>query len=231
MNNLELCQFTRQQIFGENFVGPATPTTVVGQTGPNKKIVDAVREGWVYIQNLSPFWAFLRATKQYTLTANVRTYSLLTDLQLQYLREFDLTKNGSFIEETSADKTALTYEDWEDFRARVISETPARPSIWTVNPSGEVEFNVIPDTAYVVRWHYWMTAEVLDDDTDVPAIAEELHEVIGWEAVKRYAGNDTSSEMWTNAESKQGPLMTRLVQRYLPRRPTSTGAHPPPGMR
>lgn len=214
MNYLELCRFTRKEC-GISYTGTTpTPTTTVNQTGILGKIVDNVWQAWVELQAIHPDWRFLHAVKVQALTINVRTYNLISALALQYLREFD--RAGCFIEETSADKTPLTYEDWEDFRFRIISTTGGRPKVFTVNLDGEVEFDVPPDKAYTVRLAHWLMPERLDDDADVPAIHEDLHEVIGWQAVIRYAGNNTSGPLYQHAYAQRNEFLSRMELRYLP---------------
>lgn len=227
MTNIELCQRARREC-GIASTVLATPSTIVGQTGKIAYVIECVREGWIGIQSLHNDWKFLRKTKVFALTINVRTYGLITDMNLEFMRDFD--KNGLFIEETSADKKPLVYEEWESFRARVISSTPARPTLCSVNDEGELEFNCIPDKAYVVRLSHWLTAETLDDDSDVPSIADDLHEILVWEACIRYAGNDTAGELYQHATKMKNQFLHRLEVRYLAL-PTRIDPQPGPGMR
>lgn len=189
MTNLELVAMTWAE---GGLAGPA-PTAVIGQTGTRLKTVNWVKNAWIDIQTLYPGgWKFLRKKVQVALTISLRTYPIATAFAeaLATARKFD--EELLFIRDpaTPTVRSRLTFIPYRDFEAQYATFESGQPSAFTLNPSGEIEFNRTPDKAYFVDLNFWRDAVVLAADGDTPAIRAEHHMTIVWYALSRYGTSE-----------------------------------------
>lgn len=202
---LELCQSVRQ----ECGVAGTGPTSVENQVGILKKIVDRTARAWVDIQTSRPYWKFLRNQGSFQTVAGTRTYDVLTALNISTLDKFD--RNNTYLYLTStADEKNLIWMPYDLFRARYRTFPSGRPTRITEQPGRVLGFDTTPDAVYTVTYDYWMTPELLTENTDVPAIPEHFHDVIVWKAVMMFAGNETATDLYAYAKQMYTPMFTQL---------------------
>lgn len=217
MNYLELCQQVNLEVSGTS----AVPLAVTGQSGRLANIVNWVAQEYRTIEMLSESWEFRQVTGiEKTLTTAAFSYSIastfaITDLlkldeEMLYLYDSSLGKS---------DKSKLEFFNYRTFmeRFRDPAGSTGRPKFCTVDPSGNVLFDVTPDiSTYVFLFDYVRKANTLTDDADEPAFAEEFHQVIVWRAVRRFGINSIAPEVMNMAQNEARLYMNKLKERYLP---------------
>jgi hypothetical protein len=93
------------------------------------------------------------------------------------------------------------------------------PQFWAVSPDNKMLLGPTPDKVYHVRFDYQTPVVTLAADTDEPAMPEDYHMVIVWEALKSVAGFDNAPEVYARAQAEyesvfndlwrdQGPKLT-----------------------
>lgn len=203
---LQLCQKVRQEcgVAGEG------PSSVVSQVGVLKKLVDRTARAWVDIQASRPYWKFLRNQLVFQTTVGKREYSVVDDLGLVTCDKFD--RENTYLYETStADEKQLKWVSYDAFRGRYRQYLDARPTVVTESPGRKLAFDAIPDKVYTVTFDYWMTPELLANNTDVPGIPDHFHDVIVWKSVMMFAGNEGATELYGYAKSMYTPIYLQLV--------------------
>lgn len=202
---LQLCQKVRQEcgIAGDG------PSSVLNQVGSLKKIVDRTARAWVDIQTSRPYWKFLRNQLTFATVIGQRTYSVVNDLGVTTLDKFDRTNTYLYLTST-ADEKQLTWMPYDQFRNRYRTYPSGRPTTITEQPSRVLAFEHTPDAIYTVTLDYWMTPELLSDNSDVPSIPEHFQDIIVWKAVMMFAGNETATDLYNYAKSMYGPMHIQL---------------------
>jgi len=202
---LQICQKVRQ----ECGVAGDGPSSVTGQVGVLKKIVDRTARAWVDIQASRPYWKFLRNQQPFATIIGKQSYSVVNDLGVTTLDKFDRT-NTYLYETSTADEKSLKWMPYDKFRATYRTFPPGRPTVITEGPNRTLMFDRTPDKIYTFTLDYWMTPELLSQNTDVPGIPEQFHDVIVWKSVMMFAGNETASDLYGYAKTMYTPMLIQL---------------------
>ena len=215
MTFLELVKSLRQ----ESGIPGTGPDTVVDQTGQLKRLVDWTARSWLDIQGMHDDWKFLRGSFSVDVaaaTASVTPAAAgITDFRAwreKTIRTYQTTI-GVY------DEQWLTEWDYDVFRDtyRFGQQTPGRPFIYAQNPSDfALLLGPVPDVGYTITGEYFKTPVKLAADADVPAIDENLHMLIVWHALKKYARFEAAPESLVQANSEYGTLMPQMERKYAP---------------
>lgn len=227
MNFLQICQFAAR----EAGIPGGGPADVANQANALGTMVARVADVWLEIQG-EKRWLFLRSNKTVVLTVGLQDYSIAGtganpgDLNWQDLREID-TADKIIVTRSDGSKGYLNLLSWQTYRERygLVPTVPnGPPEAVTLTPDGKLRFYPAPDAAHSIDFPYWKTAVTLTNKGDTPVILPELHAVIAWRAVHRYATPKDAIGMATHASSQEGPLYHRMMQLYLP--PVECGPNP-----
>lgn len=210
MKFLDLCK----TLHTEGGIAGLGPASTVNQTGMSAKIVRWVRESWIDIQSQYPNWKFLRKKEVRALTVNKRSYALVADLNLPNVRKWDT--NLLFIRDPSTNKrSSLKLLEYPDFVAQYADFATGQPSVFTVTPDFNIEWDRTPDKAYSVELHFWLTGEKLEEDADIPSIPEDHHMTIVWWALVHYASHDEAVVLKADAKEFFKIALRRLEMDQL----------------
>jgi hypothetical protein len=217
---LELCADLAAQ---SGAIRPA-PTTVIGQVGRQKLCVDWVRKAWVKIQNVSPYWSWLRAEFEGTLTIGDNSY---TAAELSIATRFKewIGDNGrgrglslydpAIGRKDETELLQISYERWRrsyNFR----THDNARPTEWAIAPDGGIRFGSTPDKAYKVRGEYRKTPQVLAADTDVPECPDHFHDIIWHRGIMLMAETDEAVTSLQTSQVEYKQALADLSRDHLP---------------
>lgn len=212
---LGLCQFVREQA-DMNGTGPVT---TVGQEGEMGLVVRWVRQAWLDIQVKHKRWNFMRKRFSFQTEANKGEYTLL-EMGAADLRELDMDSMRSYRTATGvADEQRLIEWDWQSWYDTYSFglQTPSRPVISAVNPADRsLALGALPDGIYTVKGWYWTRAVELVADGDRPNIPDELHLVIAYRALLKYANFDAAPEVKQAALEEYKRMMYALERDWLP---------------
>lgn len=221
MNFLALCKATAAQC--GTIAGVPTLSTVVGASGRVAKLVAAVSDAWIDIQNERTDWIWMRR----------RFLGTLTIGQLEYLAtDLSLTRVGRWEKDTIGRKTVsvydnaigasdegkithIPYEQWVDMYDFGTHDA-GRPIYWSITPESKIAFGPSPDKAYKVRGEYRLKPQVLAADADTPEMPDEFHRVIVWEAIRLLARNDEAFDAIAASGLEYDRLRNALVNQQTP---------------
>lgn len=216
---LELCEDVARESGGT----ARAPSSVIGQTGRQQKIVEWVKSAWNLIQNLQSNWSFLRAEGTGTLIANSQSYTGAS---------FSLTRFGEFMGDYGSyqaltiydstigrkDENALrliSYETWKR-RWDMGEHDATRPTEYTIGPDQALKFGSKPDKAYLIRFEYRKTPQGLAANTDEPDMPTRFHDIIVWRAIMLMADHDEASNAMIMANGKYLELKASMERDLLP---------------
>lgn len=230
MNFLEIAQRLRRES-GLTSSLLTSPTTVVGQTGKLRGIVDWAAGAYTDIQTVSQDWRWLRSG--FTLPTVAATpayaYTAATDSQTaatitRFARWWPQQPGG--ISNMTAYLTAsgvaaeyyLNYMDWASFRDvwRRGVQTDNPPVAFSIDPQNKIALGPVPNAVYTITGEYQMSAQTLALDADIPEMPADFHMLIVWKALLDYAGEAAAPEAFTRAQVRAGPLMAALKLDQLP---------------
>ena len=213
---LELCQMTRE-LAGIPGTGPST---VVGQTGEMKRLVNWVAKSWLDIQNLHQSWGFLIKDLSFTTVASQGDYTL-TNMGATDLRSLD--QESLRCHQTSLGYTNKQYMerwDWQPFRDlyRFNNLVEGRPIRFSVDPANKnLCLAAIPDSVgYTITGRYRKQPVTLTADADVPDIPYAYHMLIVYWALSKYAGYEAAAEVKQEATENIHHLLPALEHDQLP---------------
>tara|TARA_Y100001951_G_C11265867_1_gene255475 strand:- start:562 stop:1248 length:687 start_codon:yes stop_codon:yes gene_type:complete len=209
MTFLELCQTVRQEV-GISGTGPST---VVGQEGQLKVIVDFVAEADYQIQALWHDWNFLWAQYSSTLSTGTRAPATTkpTDLGNWDMRSFYL----DYTTDDSISLSTLSYVEWRaDFRQGVA--TNDSPTYVVVQPDSSLIVDPPPDKAYTITADYWKTPTKMTANTDESVIPSQYHRIIVARAKTMWAEREEAPEILLGSSAEYQDLLDKLESQSLP---------------
>tara|TARA_S200000501_G_scaffold106634_1_gene100088 strand:+ start:1632 stop:2318 length:687 start_codon:yes stop_codon:yes gene_type:complete len=209
MTFLELCQTVRQEV-GISGTGPST---VVGQEGQLKVIVDFVAEADYQIQALWHDWNFLWSQYSSTLSTGTRAPATTkpTDLGNWDMRSFYL----DYTTDDSISLSTLSYVEWRaDFRQGVA--TNDSPTYVVVQPDSSLIVDPPPDKAYTITADYWKTPTKMTANTDESVIPSQYHRIIVARAKTMWAEREEAPEILLGSSAEYQDLLDKLESQSLP---------------
>ena len=209
MTFLELCQTVRQEV-GISGTGPST---VVGQEGQLKVIVDFVAEADYQIQALWHDWNFLWSQYSSTLSTGTRAPATTkpTDLVNWDMRSFYL----DYTTDDSISLSTLSYVEWRaDFRQGVA--TNDSPTYVVVQPDSSLIVDPPPDKAYTITADYWKTPTKMTANTDESVIPSQYHRIIVARAKTMWAEREEAPEILLGSSAEYQDLLDKLESQSLP---------------
>ena len=206
---LELSQEARRL----SGIGGTGPTSVTAATGIELRIVNYVKNAWLDIQTHPKKWKWMWS---YNSPSNSPTQTIINttlytrgDLEsiIPYTCMSYLTATGV------SDRQRMTYMPWATFMKKYGTQwdvtgtigTASRPRIITKQP-GLTEFVVYPkpDAVYSIEFQYFIQPQVLSANSDTPQMPSQFHELIVYEALKRFGKAEDAPEIIKLGEEAAG---------------------------
>lgn len=209
MNFLALCQAVAREA---GVSGTQTlPATVTAQTGELGRVVEWTRQAWLEVLQ-EHLWGFLWEEASLTLPAGSTGLAAGGLPVRRYVIE-----QGLYVPTAGSTGYWPDYLPWHAFRTSWPFVQPGdRIGAWSITPNGSLRFNVqaSADIPFVVERYALPITPLLDADT--PPFDEDLHMVIAWRAVVKYAGFDEAGVQRATAADEHSILMTTMRERHLP---------------
>lgn len=184
MNYLELCQATVDEVGLSGQIG-----SVLNQRGDFARIVRFVKTACQQLEGKWINWRFLHGTHKFDTAVGVNEYPVPEALNL---RQWELC--NAFLDKLQID--VIYSDDKIQYKKDLLAEDyEGRPEKIIIENNNTLRTIGIPDEVYPVQVEYYRRATVLVNDTDLPAIPEQFHEIIVFEAVRRYANYDEAPEL------------------------------------
>ena len=221
MTFLQLVQRLRQ----ECGVAGTGPTSVLGQVGQAKKLVDWTASAWLEIQGLHNTWNWMRkpfewetvaSTGDYLPSALTNTVTGLpmTDLRYWYKDTFRCQKKSIGVQ----DEQWLVEWEYLVFRNtyRFNVQVNGRPVVFAENPQGKaIMLGQKPDDVYLITGEYQTKPWALVNDSDTPDIPDAYHLMIVYKAMQSYGLFESAPEVIQHGQAGYQALLTQLEREQL----------------
>lgn len=185
------------------------PTDVATATGIELKIVNYVKNAWIDIQSHPKRWKWMwgdylapNPGGSPLLTIAATSDYVLTDVDEIFVKTF-----RSYLDATGeSDRQRMTYLDYEKYQRAhgVITGADNRPIRATRLPTGNLRFYPRPDDVYSIEFEYIKTPQPLAINADVPEMPARFHQLIVYEALKRFGKAEDAPEVTELAEQEAG---------------------------
>lgn len=198
---IELAQECRS-ISGVNGTGPTDVTTA---TGIELKLVNYVKNAWTDIQSHPKWWKWMWG--DYTGGTPLQTIAATSDYVLTDVDEILVKTFRSYLTATGvSDRQRMTYSDYEAFQRSfgIVVGTDSRPIRATRLPNGNLRLYPAPDAVYSIEFEFIKTPQILAVNADVPEMPARFHQLIVYEALKRYGKAHDAPEIIAFAEQEAG---------------------------
>lgn len=219
MTYLELVNMLRE----ESGASGAALTSLGGTLSrESTRFKNWINRAWRKIQTKHRTWLFMNQPFSFQTTAGVQTYTAAT-LSTPIADLANWTRDTFRCYRTSigvSDEQILPFLDWETFRNLYQFGTQGavqqRPVVFSITPSKQLVLGPLPDAAYTIAGWYYRSPQTLTADTDEPAFESEFHELIAWEAIRRYGLYEAAPEVLAVANDEADRLFNSLEQDCLP---------------
>jgi len=217
---LELTQDLRREV-GISGTGPAS---VLGNTGELERLVNWIKNAYIEIQNRhGGNWRFMRSdfTIDTTVGQDEYVFSDFTDIaDASAISRFSSWRfkeyrNPPKIFLTSAGvggqtwMSSVRFDPFENIYS-IGTQNDARPFHITITPQDSVKIGPAPSEIYTVTGEYYKSAQILAADSDVPEMPPQFHQLIVYEAMKKYAGFESAPEVMARAHAEGNRVMRQL---------------------
>ncbi len=187
------------------------PTDVTTATGIELRIVNYVKNAWIDIQNHPKQWRWMLAPYYQAGTTPLQTAAATNDYTLPTtvttVRNVVVDSFKSYLTATgTSDRQRMTFVPYRQFERRygVVTSSDNRPRVVTMLPSGKMRFHPQPDAIYSIEFDHFKRAQVLAVDADTPEMPSDHHQLIVYEAMKRFGKAEDAPELIRFAEEEAG---------------------------
>ena len=163
------------------------PTSVEGQVGERKKLVDYIANADYEIQSYWHNWKFLRDTTTFNETTIADQQTIVKPSTLNFWDIRTLRVDGQLIDVV----------EYEDVLGEVFDTTSRKqPSRIIIMPDNNLRLDPIPDGAYVFTGDFFKKPVKMSVNGSISLIPEEFHEtVILGNALIKYADTENAGEI------------------------------------
>ena len=215
---LDLCVKLREEI-EEPGDGPSS---VLGNTGLEARIVDWIYQANQEIQSSQPNWRFMWSSGTGAATTGSSDYDIsndwsIADLMLFNPLSFRIYKDSEGVAYERA-LPFLEYEDWLRLYAPAfgsVSNTP--PSFITQLPDGTMRLSHPADGAYTITFDYYRDVQDMTANDDLPYIPEPYRFIIVAQAMMYYGDFNNAPETYNRGESWFKHWKRQLMRKELPK--------------
>jgi hypothetical protein len=207
LNYLALCD----KLLKETGLSDQGVSSVVGQSGLNKKAVDWVNRAWTEIQNLND-WDFLWNTSYFSTVIGQQNYDPVDNLALSPALHKWI--NSSVRITQSSGTGYLTYVPWATWVRTTFSS--GKPTSFTIRPDNLISFNTLPDEIYTIYFDYYRTPQQLSTNTDELLLAEQFHDAVLYKAILYVAAEQDAPELYQDAQSQLNIRLSAMGTSVLP---------------
>lgn len=218
MDYLALCLRTAQECGVPN----STLTTVSGQTGQLKRVVDWVNTAWNDIQTAHQDWGWMRTSTSWaTVDAQYQYTTTQCGITAGTFGMWDRITFRNYVTASgNQSEIVMGYIDYDAWRDNyLISGTRAvrtRPMDFAIGPDKSIFLGPVPSAGYTMTADYFTAPLDMTADADVPALPTQFHMAIVYRAMMSYGAFYAASEVYQRGELEFGKLMRRLDADRLP---------------
>lgn len=231
---LELCQKVAQE--SGTVADLTSPTSVTGQTGRLKRVVDWTRRAYDEIQNEHQDWRWMQADFEGSTIANTRAYDSTAMGITERFSHWVERESGEATDLIDGATSLFTVQDpalgredeqplavwpWYEFRRQMLvggaAERTGKPQVVAIDDLDRLSFYPLPDKAYTIRGRYGKGLQDLSANADVPEMPARYHDLILWSALLSLGNYDEAPEQMAKWAASYGALRFQLERHQKPR--------------
>ena len=205
---LELCQEARRL----SGIQGSGPTDVATATGIELDIVNYVKNAWTDIQAHPKNWKWMR--REYLPVGGnpLQTIATVDEYVLTNVMRLRTNTFRTYLTATGvSDRQWINFITWNEFRRSYEMTAPPaanRPLIVTQKPTGELKLWPAPNDVYSIEFEYYRLPTLFSANDDDPfaddGFPEMFHQLIVYEALKRFGNGEDAQEVLQLAEAAAG---------------------------
>lgn len=208
MNFLQLSQRLAVEAGVPNANG-TRPSAVAGQVGELGRVVGWIGDAWNNTQQKQN-WSWMWENPTLNLGALASTIAGSIAPQ-RYDHE------TMWLDDGSTSGRQLDYYPWDEFRLEFRTlNGDDNLTAWTIRPDLTIAFNALASTPKTMTVERYVNPVVLAADADTPAMPADLHMLIVWRALIKYANFDEAGVQRRTAVEEYQSLRQALFERCLP---------------
>lgn len=188
-------------------IGGTGPADVVTAQGIELKIVNYIKHAWNAIQAHPKNWKWMWRDYLPAGGNPLQTVPTTQDYVLVGVEEIFVKTFRSYLTATGvADRQRMTWLDYEKFQRAygIVVSTEDRPIKATRLPTGNLRIYPTPDAIYSIEFEYMKTPQILAANGDIPEMPERFHQLIVYEALKRFGKAHDAPEIENFGETEAG---------------------------
>jgi hypothetical protein len=202
---LELAQETRAL----SGIGGTGPVSVATASGIEARIVNYVKNSWIDIQTHPKKWKWMwgRYLAPVPGGAPLQTIVNTREYPLTGVNKVRVNSFRSYLTATGiSDRQRMVWLSWAKFdRAHgTVDELANRPIRVTRDPTGQLVLYPKASGVYSIEFEFFKTAQVLAANADVPEMPTDFHQLIVYEALKRFGKAEDAPEIIKLGEEAAG---------------------------
>lgn len=219
---LQLAQKLRQETVDSG----TGPSTVVSQAGESGRFVQWIIDAWTELQQERENWRWMRKSFTLATVASTAAYSYgscndtVTAVAIaRFAAWYRQTFKCYLASAGVGSEYPLIWLDWDHFRRiyQYGTQNNGQPVHFSENPLQQIVLGPVPDAVYTVSGDYQIGPQILAADADEPEFPSRFHNLIVYEAMKKYGGNRIAPEAMLRAIAEGGILRDALEMTQLPK--------------
>ena len=207
------------------------PSTVTGQTGLMESVVNWIADSYKDIQRRHPNWRWMRSQFTVNTVASTDTYAYTACTDSNTVATISRFSRWWANDKLSPFKCYLTsggvsgqywliYIPYNVFRHQykfgAQQSLTGQPIHVSVDDSNRIVLGPNPNAIYTVSGDYQRGPQTLAADADEPDMDAQFHDLIVYQAMRRYATRSVAPEKLAEARLLGDPLMRQLENAQLP---------------
>lgn len=214
MTFLELCQRTASEADVGSANQTVLPIAVVGQQGELKRIVQYVQDAWRETQGRR-LWSWMWEKVTITIPAGQSCTVASTGVAADRW-----VKQNTYVPTLTSDSAGrfMDYVPWMDFQ-RMYPRMLAGSSlgVWTIAPDNRFWVNgIAPSAGFTCQAERYANPTALRAKDDVPGMPDDLHMLLVYKAMRKFAGFDEAGTQRSIALDEERDMWQDLLNRCLP---------------
>ena len=198
-----------QELRAQSGVGGTGPVDVATATGIELRLVNYVKNAWNAIQAHPKNWKWMWGPYFAPSPGGAPLQTIINtrDYQLTDVESVDVDSFISYLTATGVTgRQKMTYIPWERFKQQysIVNEDADRPINVARKPNGDLTLYPKPDAAYSIEFDYYKTPQILVFNGDIPDLPLRYHQLIVFEALKRFGKASDAPEIVQLGEQEGG---------------------------
>lgn len=207
MTFLELCNALARECGASPNI-----STVTGATGENNRFVQWIKQSNNDLQGLWADWKFNYATFSDTTVADSETITKPDDHAYWARDRFLLA---------SSPIDSIDFAEW----VNTGTTSSGQPNYIVIMPDDSLKLIPTPDDAYAITGVYYLEPQELSENSDIPRIPAQFHDVIWLYAMVNYAYFEAAEEVLLRARERLAERLPKLEASQLPNNHQFTQSH------